>query len=303
MAHIDLHTHSSFSLDGEIAPAKLVEMASASRITHLAITDHNRVDANRDAVRAGKKQGVTIIPGIEIDCRHREANLHILGYFIDYEDERYRRLWREHAAAKALNNEKRMRAVQALGFHLDEDALRATIRDGILPSVNIAQAVLADPRNNDNPELLPFRPGGAKSRNPLVDFCWTYVTRGRPAYVEDGSLTLSEAVDTIVATGGMPVLAHPGSSMPDHEEYLPEILAMGVRGVEVYCGYHSPEDAAKWHALAKAQDVFVTCGSDFHGRAKPSIVLGVHGGDAVEQGIKERFLREAAGLAVRSRIA
>lgn len=296
MAHIDLHTHSCVSQDGEITPSALVEMAHANRVTHLAITDHNRVDANRDALRKGKNLGVAVIPGIEIDCQYREAHLHILGYFIDYENERYRRLWREHAAAKAGNNEKRIRAVQALGFHFDEDALRATMRDGILASVNIADAILTDPRNNDNPNLADFRPGGAKSRNPLVDFCWTYVTKGRPAHVEDANPPLSEAIDIIRATGGLPVLAHPGSSMPDHEEYLPEILAMGVAGVEVYCGYHSPETAAKWHALARANNAPITCGSDFHGRAKPSIAIGVHGGDAHERESMDTLLREAAGL-------
>ena len=285
-----MHSHSHYSHDGDTAPARLVEMAAAKNITHLAVTDHNRVEANAEALRAGEKLGVAVIPGIELDCHYQEANLHLLGYCIDFHDKRYPELWEDIRARKSDNNQERIRLVRELGFAVDDSVMNGT-RDGVLPGVAIGEHILAHPKNAGMAELEPFRPGGAKAENPVIQFCWAYLTKGKPGYVEDGSLTLDEAVTLIVSTGGIPVLAHPGSSIPDHEDYLPEIIAAGVAGVEVFCGYHAPETAERWRALAGAENAFITCGSDYHGKMKPAISLGVHGGDAFERDILENVLQ------------
>ena len=52
----DLHCHSSASFDSLSAPRKLVERAQRIGLTHLAITDHERIDGAlraRDLAPAG----------------------------------------------------------------------------------------------------------------------------------------------------------------------------------------------------------------------------------------------------------
>lgn len=75
---VDLHTHSSASFDSLSKPGKMIEKAVRMGITHLAITDHERIDgAQRAAELAGDE--LQIIVGEEI--RTRDGDL--LGLFLE----------------------------------------------------------------------------------------------------------------------------------------------------------------------------------------------------------------------------
>ncbi len=298
MSPLDLHIHTSHSHDGDVDPAVIVRHAARSGITHLAITDHNRVGGVGPALDASIGRDIEVIPGIEIDCSHNGANIHLLGFYIDHQDERYARFWEDARIRKAELNQKRMDTMQSLGFAIDPELLLATAKDGVVSNVALAESVLSHPFNRDNPALSPYRPGGDKSANPLIGFCWDYTVQGKPAYIDDGNPTLAEALDLVTSTGGVPVLAHPGSSLAGREHLVASILAAGVRGVEAFCGYHNAEAAQYWIGEAERLGAFITCGSDFHGSAKPAITMGGHGGDGYEERVLVA-LREAAPASAR----
>ncbi|MEO8571939.1 MAG: PHP-associated domain-containing protein [Chloroflexota bacterium] len=67
-AFIDLHCHSAASFDCLSAPREIVRAASERGLTHLAITDHDRIDV---ALEAGAlaPAGLTIIVGEEVKTR------------------------------------------------------------------------------------------------------------------------------------------------------------------------------------------------------------------------------------------
>lgn len=298
MSPIDLHVHTSHSHDGDVDPARIIRTAAEKGIKHLAITDHNRTTAVQAALDAAVGTSVEVIPGIELDCNHEGVNLHLLGYYVDHTDPRFRQHWEEGKIRKTARNHKRIEGVLKLGFHIDAELVLATAREGVVSNVGLGGAVLSDPRNQDNPALAPYRPGGEKTTNPIIAFCWDFFSQGSPAYVEDGNPSLPQALDLVVSTGGVPVLAHPGANLAGKEELLSAILACGVRGVEAYCGYHSPEQARFWTDAARCNDVFITCGSDFHGSAKPAIRLGEHGGEGFD-GEVMAALRECAPASAR----
>ncbi|MGH7209383.1 MAG: PHP domain-containing protein, partial [Nitrospiraceae bacterium] len=85
MPRIDLHLHTTYS-DGSLPPAEVLLLAQKAGVSALAITDHDIVDGIPEAIEAGKRLGIEIIPGIEISSRYRETELHILGYFLDWQD-------------------------------------------------------------------------------------------------------------------------------------------------------------------------------------------------------------------------
>jgi predicted metal-dependent phosphoesterase TrpH len=64
----DLHTHSRASFDSLASPASLVRTGAARGLTHLAITDHDRIDGALDArARAAElAPGLTVIVGEEV---------------------------------------------------------------------------------------------------------------------------------------------------------------------------------------------------------------------------------------------
>ena len=81
---IDLHMHSAFSDDGEIAPGTLAAMAAESGLDCVALCDHNVADGNGAFLDAARSAGLAAIPGVELDCAFENVGLHVLGYFIDY---------------------------------------------------------------------------------------------------------------------------------------------------------------------------------------------------------------------------
>lgn len=60
----ELHTH-TVSSDGKMTPEELVDRAAECGYAAIALTDHNTVAGVKRAVEAGKKRGLTVIPGIE----------------------------------------------------------------------------------------------------------------------------------------------------------------------------------------------------------------------------------------------
>ncbi len=77
-AFVDLHCHTSASFDSLAAPEAVVRAAADRGLTHLAITDHDRIDGAlraRDAAPAG----LTVIVGEEI----KTADGDLIALFLD----------------------------------------------------------------------------------------------------------------------------------------------------------------------------------------------------------------------------
>ena len=83
MPFIDLHTHSNAS-DGTFAPAEVVRLAKAGGLKAFALTDHDTIDGLAEAMAAGEKFGIEVIPGVEVSARFPGGSMHILGLGIDY---------------------------------------------------------------------------------------------------------------------------------------------------------------------------------------------------------------------------
>ena len=87
-------------------------------------------------------------------------------------------------------------------------------------------------------------------------------------------ISLEEAITLITEAGGVPVFAHPGNNIGQDREMAIDIMSYGLKGIEAYSSYHNQETTQFYLQLAKELDVFVTVGSDYHGKNKPAITLG-----------------------------
>ncbi len=76
---IDLHTHSDRS-DGTDSPTELVENAKAAGLDVVAITDHDSTEGWKEADKAAKRVGITLVHGIEISTKLDGRSVHLLGY-------------------------------------------------------------------------------------------------------------------------------------------------------------------------------------------------------------------------------
>jgi predicted metal-dependent phosphoesterase TrpH len=82
----DLHLHSYFS-DGFLSPSDLIDKVAAAGIKIASLTDHDSVDGVAEAKERAKFHGIEIINGIEISTDVEDKEVHLLGYFINTEDD------------------------------------------------------------------------------------------------------------------------------------------------------------------------------------------------------------------------
>ena len=82
----------------------------------------------------------------------------------------------------------------------------------------------------------------------------------------------------ITQAGGVVVLAHPYQTQLEGEELeklVKQLKEAGLAGIEVYYPHHTRKMVEEYKGLAKKYDLFITAGSDFHGKNKMGIELGV----------------------------
>lgn len=274
MSTIDLHMHSNISSDGDFSPSVLMGMCAQAGLKVVSLTDHNSTSGIAEARQKADELGLTLIPGIEMDCVHQGTFLHLLGYWIDPEDPAYAEIEASTIAMEASSSRQVIRKIKDLGIALDHEALAALSVNNVVTGEMIAEVALAHPSNSKLSLLLPYRTGGKRSDNPLVNFYYDFCAPGKVAYEPIQYMELTEAITVIQRSGGVPILAHPGINVGINYSKLESIIKTGVLGLEAYSSYHSSETTAYFLAQASLHDLAVTCGSDFHGKTKPTLQLG-----------------------------
>lgn len=137
---IDLHTHSTAS-DGSLSPEDLVAYAKRKKAAAIALTDHDTIDGLEAAMTAGKKQGLEVIPGLEISAQYPKGTMHILGYYIDPSDPLLNRELQQLQEARMERNPKIIRKLQSLGVPISFDQVQALAK-GQIGRPHIAQVLL-----------------------------------------------------------------------------------------------------------------------------------------------------------------
>jgi len=263
--NFDLHTHSNAS-DGSYAPGDLVKLAAKSGVTTLALTDHDTVSGIAEAQAAGKKYGVTLIPGVEISIDFTPGTMHICGYYLDPENTELQAGLNFVQVARRNRNPRIVEKLNVLGVAITLDEVKALAGPDQLGRPHFAQVLV--------------QKGYARDTQAAFD---KYLAKGAPAYMDKQRLSLDQAVTMIKAAGGVAVLAHPVQlRLPSNDDYrnkISELKAAGVAGVEAFNSYQSEEENQQFYTIATELEMLITAGSDFHGALKPNVKLGQFGED------------------------
>lgn len=246
MSAVDLHTHSTAS-DGRLSPAELVEEAVRRGVTVLALTDHDTMAGVPEAAAAAARAGVQFIPGVELNTDAPQGELHVLGYLLSGEEGPFAELLLRRQNNRRRRAHKMVEKLRALGAPVEMEAVERLADGGVIGRPHVGQALV------EAGHVADLREAFAK-----------YIDRHGPAYVQrDEAFTAVDAINVILAAGGVPVLAHPGR-LAD-EAYIGPLIEAGLQGIECHYPDHTPEQTARYVALAEAHDLVVTGGSDFHG--------------------------------------
>lgn len=280
MAKIDLHMHSNCSDDGSFSVSELMDMCKGSGIGLMSITDHNTVRGIPKALALAGQMGIEFISGVELDCVYMGRNFHLLGYGFDCTNPVFAEIEQSILEQERKAAKKKIELIrEETGIAFSTEEVMSVSTDGIVTGELIAEILLKKENARDYKSLLPYLPGGKRSDNPYVNFYWDYFSQGKPAYVPIKYISMEEAIDLIHGAGGIAVLAHPGQNLQGDYAFLQQIVKTDLDGFEAYSSYHCRMEITYFTEIAQENGLLITCGSDYHGKTKPSIRLGGHGAD------------------------
>ncbi len=274
---IDLHTHSTAS-DGIYAPAELLQRAHSIGLRVLALTDHDTTNGLDEASAAARQLDIDFIPGIEINTDVGSDEIHVLGYYLDYQRPVFQQVLQVLRDARERRGQRMAELLNEQGIAVSWERVRE-IAQGSVGRPHVAKALL--------------EAGYVQSISEAFD---KYIGKSRPAYVPRYRLAPIDAVRLIRSANGLPVMAHP-IDLPGIDElrnWLPELVEAGLVGLETYYGPYTQEQELQLRALADQYHLIPTGGTDFHG---PGIHPTPLGGrfvpfEAVE-GLKDAALKRS----------
>jgi predicted metal-dependent phosphoesterase TrpH len=243
---VDLHTHSTAS-DGELDPAGLVRLAVERGLAVLALTDHDTVAGIDAAIDAARGTNLEVIPGVELSADVPQAEVHVLGYFVDWHDAYFESMLVKFRDGRFGRAEKMTHKLAALGAPISFERVKEIAGDASIGRPHVAQALVE-----------------AGHVTTIAEAFDRYIGRNGPAYVERYRLTPEDAVGLILQAGGVPVLAHPR----EVTSYVEPMVRAGMIGLEVYYGMYDDQTIQGLAHLARQYGLVMTGGSDFHGLKK-----------------------------------
>ncbi|MEA1904568.1 MAG: PHP domain-containing protein [Candidatus Hadarchaeota archaeon] len=239
-----MHVHTRAS-DGLLKPEKMVKRAHKAGLAAIAISDHDTVAGVEPAIWEAKKYNIEIIPAIELSCGFNKHEIHMLGYYVDWQSEWFKKKLSVFQEVRRERAKKMIEKLRKLGITTPYNLIIA-LNGGVIGRPHIARALLER--------------GYIKTFQEAFD---RYLRAGKPAYVSKYPLTVIEAIKLIRRAGGLPVLAHPVWAHAD--KMLPEMVEAGLGGLEVYHTDHDAETSKHYRKLAKKYGLLMTGGSDSHG--------------------------------------
>jgi predicted metal-dependent phosphoesterase TrpH len=139
----DLHTHTTAS-DGLYSPEELVRAAREAGLAAVAVTDHDTVAGVEQAMRAGEKWGIDVIPGVEISSLAEGKEIHVLGYFPEGKiDQEFVEKLRSLREVRRKRNEMIVEKLRELGIPITMEEVMAKKR-GQSPEANVGRPHIAE---------------------------------------------------------------------------------------------------------------------------------------------------------------
>lgn len=257
---VDFHVHSYYS-DGTMKPTELVRKYKDEEYDIISITDHDGIDGVSEAVIAGEALKIQVVPGIEFSTEFNGTSLHMLGYYIDVENEELKSRLTQIRVDRDDRNARLLKLLQEQGYEICSEDLRQRPSQKYIGKPNFALA-LAAKGYIENPKEA-FKEG---------QFLESYDAKK----IKKDKISTEESIALINGAKGMPVLAHPmkikeigEKGSPEFFEQLDKIVRalkkLGLKGIECFHPSADHEQALKLAEMAEKYHLHMTEGSDYHG--------------------------------------
>lgn len=244
MIKADLHNHSTVS-DGSNTIEQAVQIAKAKGLDAVCFTEHDTLSHMADLPQF---DGIKVLAGIEISAFDYEKNMrvHVLGYNIKY-PEKVEAIVHPTLEARHENSLRQIKTLNENGYKIDLDALRR-----------------ADGKYIYKQHIMDYLVENGVTDEMFGDFYYSVFKNGGICDFDIHYIDPVVAVRAIKDGGGIAVLAHSGQQQ--NFCLIPELVKNGLDGLEL--NHHANSAKDKQIILQYAQDyrLFLTGGSDSHGR-------------------------------------
>ena len=275
---IDLHMHTIYS-DGDKTVEEILKMCEDKKLDYISITDHDTCKQYYDeAIKNNKIFSGKIITGSELHAVFQKRNIEILAYNIDPDIiSNWCEKYYSEDKLREQQNIYRQRLFEICDKHgliYDESKIKKPKKVSEYVERPIYEEVM---KHKENHEILGkfaesfgifFRTG---LTNPESSYFMNHV-EFRPSY--------KEVIDIIHKAGGKAFLAHPFEyRFEDTIEFINDLRKeKELDGIECF---HPSADTEKLQILldyAKKNNLYISGGSDYHGKSKPDRKIGIGSG-------------------------
>jgi predicted metal-dependent phosphoesterase TrpH len=279
---IDLHIHTSTGSDGALPVEEVIEEAKKRNIGFLSISDHDSVEAQRQAIALTEEKDISYVTGVELNVtlqipQGKSISLDFLGYGYDINNKALLeklQLMREHREKRAqeilekINTEFKKEGIEQF-TDKDIQNIKDSV-DGAFGRPHIAAYMIKKGIVRDTQEAFD-----------------RYLVRcDVPKY----PLSLQEASGLIHDAGGVLILAHgndPGGTSlvvvtkdsRQQTQFIEENMLACIDGLEVWHPRHDNATVTQYLRFAREHKLITTGGSDCH--QKPIIMGTVNVPDEV----------------------
>ena len=270
---IDLHMHTTYS-DGTESCTTVLKKCQEKNLNYISITDHNTALAYKELETLDVKSLFSgkIVPGIELNTKALNIPIEILGYGIDSNkmNELVKKVYipateRNKIEVKRLYN----KCIQA-GIILDKNCLD-NYKPEMFASVFFHNEIT---KHEENKNIL-----SEEAWNSSKIFYRQYMSDPKtPLYVEmdDFVPDFETASNLVRQAGGLVFIPHIFEYKKNAEPILNYILEnFDIDGIECFYTTFSTEQHENLINLCNERNLFISGGSDFHGKIKPDVDIGV----------------------------
>ena len=222
-------------------------MALQRGLEVISVTDHDSVSGVSEALAAAAVSGkITVVPGVEINTDLSTGELHVLGYFIDYQDADLVVALANIRESRVGRAQKMVEKLRQLGMPIEWQRVQDLAKGESICRPHIAQAMLEKGYVSDEKGAFEL-----------------YIGRGGPAYVGRDKVGPADAVRIVKKAGGIPVLAHP-ADIANVDNIIIELKAAGLAGLEAYYGQYDSKTVRRCVKMAARHGLLTTGGTDYH---------------------------------------
>lgn len=274
METIDLHVHSTAS-DGSLTPSEVADEAMRMNVSAIALTDHDTIDGVKEIMEYTKDKPLEVVPGIELSCYYQNREIHILGFYADYENEELNKELAVMKQARENRNQKMVELMQADGLPVTMEKLLHGNPDSVITRGHFARVLVEE--------------GVCKTKDVAFK---KYIGVGCKYYLPKPQVTCEMAMGILTKYCKAAYLAHPllyHFGYKQIEDLLDYLKTLGLQGLEVYHSSNNMYESDKLRSIALAKGLKMSGGSDFHGVIKPNIQIGKGRGNMC---VPMRFLEE-----------